>query len=291
MLSKNQASQIGDELLAQQRALVDERRMGRARSDSTLYRCPELGRFAPDAQAVILRRARAIVLRQWTVHLVALALFLVMFIAWLVFHSESQNFSMAIALTMMVAVNLILLRTLMLRLVVRLLASRATEQALRSDQTLDSRHFTFPNPNGLPPEHEGAISMEISLQDAISVEEVLEIYQGNGWSSSEKPTQLMAALQNSHGLVTARIAGKLVGLGNAISDGHLVVYFPHLLVHPAFQGKGVGRKMMAELLKKYAGFHQQMLTADDKAIGFYESLGFVRAGSTQPMWIYAGTEH
>ena len=80
-------------------------------------------------------------------------------------------------------------------------------------------------------------------------------------------------------------------LGNAISDGHLVVYYPHLLVHPEHQGQGIGRKMMAVLLKKYSSFHQQMLVADGKAIGFYESLGFKRAGQTEPMWIYAGGEH
>lgn len=135
------------------------------------------------------------------------------------------------------------------------------------------------------------MQVEISMYDQISVEEVLDIYRANNWSSAEKPNELMAALQNSHSLVTARIAGKLVGLGNAISDGHLVVYFPHMLVHTAFQGKGVGRKMMAAMLKKYSGFHQQMLTADGKAIEFYESLGFVRAGKTEAMWIYAGTEH
>ncbi|MGK5056860.1 GNAT family N-acetyltransferase [Janthinobacterium sp. LB2P49] len=57
------------------------------------------------------------------------------------------------------------------------------------------------------------------------------------------------------------------------------------------QGLGVGRRMMAAMLEKYAGFHQQMLTADGKAIEFYESVGFVRAGKTEPMWIYAGDEH
>ena len=131
----------------------------------------------------------------------------------------------------------------------------------------------------------------ISMKDQISVEEVLDIYRANDWSSAEKPNELMAALQNSHSLVTARISGKLIGLGNAISDGHLVVYFPHMLVHTAYQGKGIGRKMMAAMLKRYAGFHQQMLTADGKAIEFYESMGFVRAGKTESMWIYAGTEH
>lgn len=135
------------------------------------------------------------------------------------------------------------------------------------------------------------MQVEISMNDQIHTEEILEIYKANDWSSAEKPIELMAALRNSHSLVTARSAGKLVGLGNAISDGYLVVYFPHMLVHPLFQGKGVGRQMMAVMLNKYAGFHQQMLTADGKAIEFYESLGFVRAGQTEPMWIYAGTEH
>ena len=134
-------------------------------------------------------------------------------------------------------------------------------------------------------------ALAVSLEDQITTDEVIEIYKANEWSSASKPNELMAALHNSHSLVTARIAGKLVGLGNAISDGHLVVYFPHLLVHPEFQGKGVGRALMNAILKKYEGLHQLMLTADGKAIEFYKSLGFRRAGKTEPMWIYAGSDH
>ena len=83
----------------------------------------------------------------------------------------------------------------------------------------------------------------------------------------------------------------MLGLGNAISDGHLVVYYPHMLVHPEVQGQGIGRLLMNALQARYAGFHQQMLTADGRAIAFYEGLGFSRAGHTQSMWIYAGSEH
>ncbi len=133
--------------------------------------------------------------------------------------------------------------------------------------------------------------IDIALNDQIDTNEVLEIYTANQWSSADKPEALMAALRNSHTLVTARCGGQLLGLGNAISDGFLVVYFPHMLVHPLHQGQGIGRQMMAALLAKYAGFHQQMLTADGQAVAFYQSLGFVRAGQTEPMWIYAGTEH
>ncbi|NHZ33187.1 GNAT family N-acetyltransferase [Massilia rubra] len=133
--------------------------------------------------------------------------------------------------------------------------------------------------------------MIISLNDQIGDAEVIALYRANEWSSADKPEQLMAALRNSHSLVTAREDGVLVGIGNAISDGHLVVYYPHFLVDPAHQRKGIGRLMMQELCARYAGFHQQMLTADGDAIAFYESLGFTRAGRTAPMWIYAGTEH
>jgi len=48
---------------------------------------------------------------------------------------------------------------------------------------------------------------------------------------------------------------------------------------------------MEKLNKKYKSFHQQMLTADADAFGFYKTLGFERAGKTEPMWIYSGNEH
>jgi ribosomal protein S18 acetylase RimI-like enzyme len=131
----------------------------------------------------------------------------------------------------------------------------------------------------------------ISLSDSIELPEVVALYQANAWSSASKPQQLLAALRSSHSLVTARVDGTLVGIGNAISDGHLVVYFPHLLVHPGFQRQGTGRKMMELLLDRYRSFHQLMLTADGGATAFYRSLGFERAGRTEPMWIYAGNEH
>jgi GNAT superfamily N-acetyltransferase len=92
------------------------------------------------------------------------------------------------------------------------------------------------------------MNIEVSFSDNIETDEVIRLYQANGWSSAEKPVQLLAALRGSHSLVTARIENELVGLGNAISDGHLVAYFPHMLVHPAHQGQGVGRKMMLAML-------------------------------------------
>jgi ribosomal protein S18 acetylase RimI-like enzyme len=130
-----------------------------------------------------------------------------------------------------------------------------------------------------------------SSNDELKEDEVISLYRSHGWSSSDKPKTLLKALNGSHSLVTARVDSMLVGLANAISDGHLVVYYPHMIVHSDFQRKGIGRGIMTILRERYANFHQQQLTADGEAVKFYESLGFVRSGKTVPMWIYQGNEH
>src|SRR5712691_4996835 len=77
--------------------------------------------------------------------------------------------------------------------------------------------------------------------------EVLNLYRSVQWSAAKKPVHLMRALKRSHSVVTAWVKGSLVGLGNAISDGSLVVYYPHMLVLPEFQGRGIGRQLMKRL--------------------------------------------
>ena len=135
------------------------------------------------------------------------------------------------------------------------------------------------------------MDIEIKETKEINKEKIIKLYKANKWSSAEKPDLLYKALMNSDSLITAWDGNRLVGLGNAISDGYLVVYYPHLLVHPDYQGKGIGRMIVDRFQKKYGNFHQQTLTADGKAIDFYQKCGFEKAGSTQSMWIYQGDEY
>ncbi|MEI2273076.1 GNAT family N-acetyltransferase [Sphingobacterium sp. ML3W] len=135
------------------------------------------------------------------------------------------------------------------------------------------------------------MNIKLSVNRDLNANDILQLYQANKWSAAEKPELLMKALLNSHSLVTAWDGATLVGLGNAISDGYLVVYYPHLLVLPSYQGKGVGRLIMDKMQEIYKDFHMQMLTADGKAIHFYKKNGFERAGQTEPMWIYSGGDH
>lgn len=119
--------------------------------------------------------------------------------------------------------------------------------------------------------------MDITLSErrGIEPEEIINLYQANKWSAADKPVELCKALSNSHSLITAWDNERLVGLGNAISDGHLVVYYPHLLVHSDYQRKGMGKMIMDKMQEKYGSFHMQMLTADGGATEFYKKLDFL----------------
>jgi len=135
------------------------------------------------------------------------------------------------------------------------------------------------------------MNIQLSANRDLNANDILQLYQANKWSAADKPELLIKALLNSHSLVTAWDGTTLVGLGNAISDGYLVVYYQHLLVLPSYQGKGVGHLIMDKMQEIYKDFHMQMLTADGKAIEFYKKNGFERAGQTEPMWIYSGGDH
>ena len=81
------------------------------------------------------------------------------------------------------------------------------------------------------------------------------------------------ALLNSHSVVSAWDKQRLIGIGNAISDGALVVYYPHLLIHPHYQSQGIGKEIVGLLKQRYEGVHMHILVAERDAIGFYEKCG------------------
>jgi ribosomal protein S18 acetylase RimI-like enzyme len=132
------------------------------------------------------------------------------------------------------------------------------------------------------------MKIEISFTEQVNKAEVVALYQAVGWASAKKPELLVRALNHSDAVVIARVSGKLVGLCNALSDGYLVVYYSNFLVHPGYQGQGIGRALMEKMQEKYSDFHQQILVSYEESVGFYRSMGFERAGRNEAMWIYDG---
>ena len=133
-----------------------------------------------------------------------------------------------------------------------------------------------------------AVKVDIQFERQFEKAEVVELYQTVGWASAKKPDLLVRSLNHSDTVVTARVSGKLIGLCNALSDGYLVVYYSNFLVHPEYQGRGIGRALMEKMQKIYSAFPQQILVAYKEAVGFYCSVGFERVAGKVAMWIYDG---
>lgn len=105
--------------------------------------------------------------------------------------------------------------------------------------------------------------MHINIKETFDISRgsIIDLYKTNGWSSVEKPDLLYQALMNSHTLVSAWAGEQLVGIGNAISDGYLVVYYPlssilHTAIFKLFAGTAGAGAVAANTATFFKGLSQ-----------------------------------
>jgi predicted N-acetyltransferase YhbS len=80
-------------------------------------------------------------------------------------------------------------------------------------------------------------------------------------------------LRNADIIITARDNGKLVGISRAITDYSFCCYLSDLAVDKAWQGKGIGKKLIDET-HKAAGLHTGLyLVSSPAAEGYYPKIG------------------
>lgn len=119
--------------------------------------------------------------------------------------------------------------------------------------------------------------IDISAEDRPTREELVDLYETVGWTTyTADPDTLVAAVDGSSRVVTARYQGELLGLARVISDGASIAYLQDVLVRPELQREGVGRSLVDAAMGPFAGCRQQVLLTDDepRQRAFYESIGW-----------------
>lgn len=91
----------------------------------------------------------------------------------------------------------------------------------------------------------------------------------------KKPDDLKRAFTNSMYKCFVRSGGRLVGAGRALADGVDCSYLCDVAVHPDFQGRGLGKAIIAKLKELSAGHRKIILYANPGKEGFYRRLGFL----------------
>ena len=120
------------------------------------------------------------------------------------------------------------------------------------------------------------------LDNVLKAEDFIRLKVSAGFR--ERPKDYVErALKNNLYDVVALVDDEVVGMGRLVGDGVMYWYLQEIVVHPEYQGKGIGTAIVNKLLdyiKEHTGkgeFTSVGLTAAEGKEGFYERFGFSKS--------------
>ena len=121
----------------------------------------------------------------------------------------------------------------------------------------------------------------------IQITELIQLYRLAGWWTDETDHTGVVAdiVSGSHCFLVAMQKNSIIAMGRAISDGVSDAYIQDVTVNPAFRHRGIGTRMVAELVARLEadGIGWIGLIAERKTHPFYRPLGFAPMADAVPM--------
>ena len=113
-----------------------------------------------------------------------------------------------------------------------------------------------------------------------------DLFQTTGWNEEYHFTEqdLAEAIENSWYILSLYDAEWLIGFGRIIADGVHHALIVDLIIHPDFQGMGLGSELLDRLVSKCKAYQIrdiQLFSAKDKS-AFYEKAGFEKRPADAP---------
>jgi GNAT superfamily N-acetyltransferase len=121
-----------------------------------------------------------------------------------------------------------------------------------------------------------------------------KLFESTGWTEimEQGPDILFQSIKSSWYRIDAYNNNTLVGMGRIISDGYYQAFICDLIVHPEYQGKGIGKEILLRLLRrcKEKNILMVSLFAARNKSEFYQRFGFEERPSHSPgmRWIDKG---
>lgn len=131
----------------------------------------------------------------------------------------------------------------------------------------------------IPEQREGS-SIIFSTDRELDLYELEELCNAVGWA--RRPIRkVRKAIQHSYLVVTMwehrGARRRLIGFSRATSDHAFNATIWDVVVHPDFQGRGLGKELMKQMIKKLRSedISNVTLFADPHVVDFYKGLGFM----------------
>lgn len=120
---------------------------------------------------------------------------------------------------------------------------------------------------------------KLSEAKDIPVDQLNNLFNAVGWTS-RTPEKWKKALDVSTYVASVWDNERLIGFGRIFEDGTMANFYD-IGVLPEYQGRGVGKQIMENLIdkikdKEYASLALWPWEANPANVPFYESLGFVK---------------
>ncbi len=122
--------------------------------------------------------------------------------------------------------------------------------------------------------------MKLKQITNININDILNLYIDANWKNYINNMDMLTnAYNNSLYILGAYDNNKLVGIIRVIGDGYSIIYIQDIIVLNKYQRKGIGTKLIQNVLEKYKNVYQKVLLTDNqpKTVNFYKSLGFYKS--------------
>jgi ribosomal protein S18 acetylase RimI-like enzyme len=119
-------------------------------------------------------------------------------------------------------------------------------------------------------------------RDDIELDQLQELFDGAAfWARDRDPNDLAIALAHSNPVISAWDSDRLIGFARATSDGIYRATIWDVVVHPEYQGAGLGRKLVQTVLSHPHMVRVErvyLMTTNQQA--FYKRIGFEENSTT-----------
>ena len=119
--------------------------------------------------------------------------------------------------------------------------------------------------------------MEYKVGTIPDVEQITSLYESSGINRPiADKTRIRNMYAQSNLVVTAWDGASLVGIARSLTDSCYACYLSDLAVEKAYQGKGVGKKLVEITLEAIGDQTSLILLSAPSATEYYPKLGFER---------------
>ncbi len=102
------------------------------------------------------------------------------------------------------------------------------------------------------------------------------------------PDKLKLVFTNSLFKVFVFDAERLIGVGRCLADGFDCSYICDVAIHPDYQGGGLGKKIVEQLIELSSEHQKIILYANPGKEGFYTKLGFKKMNTAMAIFSNEG---